>query len=444
MASVIGLPPQSFNPLLAGIGVAQGLGDLSRQGLQLGAMRQTMPGQIAAQNAQSQATANTAVPMANSRLGLMNAQIPATQANTERTIESTRLMPEQAKTALLNSIINQGKLSQSQNRFGPLYNWKQSQQSLTPAGKANYQRENPQLTANVTQGAANIANNFVNAGGQSPHVAQNPLISSLTNSIGASLGMNVPVNQSNDAQQPAYATQPHLGGNPNNLVSGNYPYADPKTVQAIQQASQNQYIKDTTPAKIQEQRYYSGIAGGLYNQASPLISSVSKYSGYSGGFDKLLQAGKSGTGGVTPQDYQDLLNFKQSAPVIANEIRRQLGGQATDAEARVMGQLVDPSLWNKSPQQVMGLWHNLGAIINTSGSVLKKSQSQIASGLGNEANIGGVAPPSQATNKLTPNAPLKSAPLKSITSFKSKQDFQNWYSGLSPSKQAQVRAHLGG
>lgn len=183
-----------------------------------------------------------------------------------------------------------------------------------------------------------------------------------------------------------------FGQQPNNQLSGGNqltPAQQSASDLAKQQGSETQsnVITKTAPASILTQRAIAGIAGSLYNQANAYIPAVSQYAGYKGSVDQLVDSLKSGVNGEPDPNYNQLLLFKQTVIPLANEIRRQLGGQATDNETAILGQLTDPSITSKSPQQVLQLWQNLGQMLNTTGAQLAKNNAQILPQLGNEANV---------------------------------------------------------
>lgn len=429
--------PQTSNPFADGLAQAQAL---TRSAMQNWAMAKTNPSNVSAINAQNNATAQYAMPMGLAKLNVLNAQSPQIQAQTAQTRESTALMPKNTQIALLNALVKQGMMQNSSSRFlNPAYNWRMGQMALTPAGKAQSQANNAPQVANLTNAMTAAASNWANAGMPAGATATsavsgagaNPYMSPI-NDILKSLNVSPASVPQASAGNSGLST---LASNPSSAQSimqggSQTPYVSPQDINSMRTAAQNQYIKDTVPTKLQEQRAYSAIAGNLYNKANSFVPSVTKYAGFGGSFQNLINKIGSGGGGVNSPDYQNLLNFRQQAPVLANEIRRQLGGQATDTEARVMNQLVDPNIWNKSPQQVLGLWKNLGNIINTTGATLKEDQATIASNLGKEAQIISTPTPNQTANV-------------SIPSFNSKAEFQSWYGNLDPDKQNQVRAQLG-
>ena len=62
----------------------------------------------------------------------------------------------------------------------------------------------------------------------------------------------------------------------------------------------------------------------------------------------------------TPEQYQKYYNFTRvTAPALANEMRRTLGGQASDKEIQIMGSVANPLTWDSNPKLAMGQWDAL-------------------------------------------------------------------------------------
>lgn len=111
--------------------------------------------------------------------------------------------------------------------------------------------------------------------------------------------------------------------------------------------------RKTTTAQILNQRQYAGILDNLFDQGSQLMPSVSQYAGLAGKGQKGIDALKSSFGETSPT-YQEYLYFSRTLmPSISNEMRRVLGGQATDYEGKLMKNLADPTYIDSNPEQAM-------------------------------------------------------------------------------------------
>ena len=99
--------------------------------------------------------------------------------------------------------------------------------------------------------------------------------------------------------------------------------------------------------------------------------------------------------------------------LLSNEVRRALGTHATDQQTKLMDATVGVGdLENKTPDQIKALREQLGQILNTVGSVIGKSQSQIESSLGHDANTN----LSQSNN----TSPFKTVSMQSINEYAQK------------------------
>lgn len=478
-------------PTASGIamGLAQGIGNLQgtfsqnqARALQNQITQGTMPGLISAQNAQNQATTDTADPaaLATLKLAQFHANYPLTtmpgMAGQAGAIQYTRdhsgnpiavpAMPGVSQLAPMASPANQGLIgapsipvAQPQQTGSTPINWNggvpsaspmpasapntwqglinpAANQNMTPiswqANSAVPQAPNAPLVSNSTPQAPpmipdspNVRDQFSNANltgvlgnglliGQQNQLAnigwKNALTQSMANRYSPTLTkLQVQAQLQSQGYTPAQAQA--IANNSDQSVNvttngvaptstGNAQQDQLNQQSAAQAADQTQsnILTKTKPAPVLQQAYYSAIAGNLYNNLTPYIPSVSNFATGSGSFDQLLQKASTSSGGVPTQDYNNMVQFKAQVPVLANEIRRQLGGQATDSEQKIMDQLVSPDLWNKNPQQVLGLWNNLGNMINTTGNQLKLSNAQINAKLGQEANVGtGQQPQNQQT-----------------------------------------------
>ncbi len=375
--------------------------------------QQTLANKIAATNAQNQALTNTAIP--NAQANLLQAQrLPAlTAAKTGALTEKTSLMPETLKVSQANALLKAAAIGQSHSRFSnPLYLTARWLMSQPMAVRAAYIKKNPGVFTSVTDKSLNDIINQKSAP-TSPSVLtalsllpqgtqqqqptpQNgqptpPNGQPLQSLVQPNQSLWQPIPQIGDNSQPqntAGGFAPIQSLSPNQSASNNLKVLTPSTIPAVRSAASNTLIKATIPNAIQTQRYYSAIAGNIYNKLSPYISSVSKYSGISGTFNQLLQRTKSASGTEGGKDYTNLLKFKQLVIGLSNEVRRQLGGQPTDHEGILMTKLTDPSLLTKTPGQILALWKNLGDFINMTGESLRLDPTQIQANLGHEANVG--------------------------------------------------------
>jgi hypothetical protein len=468
-------------PTVAGIAMntAKGIGGIQDEFAQVQARqlqnaltKQTMPEQIEATNAQNSGVAQTAVPnaLAGMALNQFKAANPlVTMPGTAGQIGAIQSLRDPNNPAMTNpalaGLMQYGILLGQQNQLANI-NWKNSltnsmpiryaptltklqiqeqlqQQGYPPAVAAQIAANAPQSSNIATtgttypqyiQGQNGVPQNALQGGNQTastqnalgtPAVAPPQMVpqdngtQTMINWQNGIPSVNMqPAQNALNGQQPAQGAQnPAIAPQQLQNVANQAKQAAGETASEI--------LTKTQPAAVRQQAYYSQIAGNLYNNASQYIPAVANYANAGGSFDKLVDTLSTASGGKPSPDYNNLLQFKAQVPVIANEVRRQLGGQATDSETKIMDQLVDPNLWNKSPQEVLTLWNNLGNIVNTTGSVLKENQAQINSTLGTEANTG-----SQNTQV-------------NIPSFNSKEEAQTWFKQQSPDVQSRILAQMG-
>lgn len=121
----------------------------------------------------------------------------------------------------------------------------------------------------------------------------------------------------------------------------------------MQQNNNDSLLKKTRTPQMINQSQYSAVLDNLLDEGAQLMPAVSKYTGISGMLKKVGDSVESALG-HTSQDYSDYMNFTHiTAPNTANEIRRVLGGQATDYEGRMMTNISNPSYWDSNPKQAM-------------------------------------------------------------------------------------------
>lgn len=360
--------PESFqqaNPMLSGVSAAQ---QIFSQGAQNAFLPQNLQAQLQSaqlKNAMMQ-TQNQYLPQQlQSKIGLMQAQIPLAQAQTQET--QARIPLENAQTWQIQNFPVQGDIS---GQLSYLNYLGKTQGPNSP----NYQLGQNLLNAQIEMLKNRALFYGANVGLKNlPTAVKNQAIADgmpigfgaggLPNSImAASPGANMPQN----------------GNNPANASSA---YGNLNTP-AVQQTAQNAALKETTTNQIANQRQYSQILGNLMNQAQPLIPSVAKYAGAQGQAQLVADRVAASSGSVNP-DYQNYLTFTRAyAPNIANEMRRTLGGQATDSERKVMDSLTNPAYWDSNPQIAMQQFSSLQNMYKTAvNPALAQSLSQVQNNL---------------------------------------------------------------
>jgi hypothetical protein len=210
----------------------------------------------------------------------------------------------------------------------------------------------------------------------------NPKIArSLAESLAASIGAT---------QQPSQVTAQTQGQPIEVAPAQNVPQQSNITdadVAAMQRAVADSLVKSTTTAQIQNQRYYANVLDSLFTSGDQLMPSVAKFSGLTGKYGKGESAVKSALGETSP-DYSNYLKFTRTlAPALANEMRRTLGGQATDQEIKIMNNVVNPDYWDTNPKQALEQYNYLKELYKMQVSkTIAKTPSEIESSLQSEGS----------------------------------------------------------
>lgn len=296
-----------------------------------------------------------------------NALMNATTASTQ---ENTKLAPQ--KMDLQNAI-----LAHQVQRFGPQY-------ALIKAA------QNP-IVQKLLNSNKDLATRYATAIAQLAAAAQNP-------------SGNIPAPNTSNGATSDNSTIP--GANP---VSGAPPISQPQAAQIVaannstptitaddisklQDTAGSEAIKKTVPANIQTQRYFSKSADNLMQQIP-----WDKLGGYAGLAGKLGITGNralASMNGVTPQDYVAYNNFIHTQlPALANEIRRSLGGQATNEETELMNNMVNPVYVDNNFPQVLSQVQALKNSLEANKAAIFASPQQISEGKG------GVIPSELRNNK---------------------------------------------
>lgn len=196
----------------------------------------------------------------------------------------------------------------------------------------NYVSNNPQAQANYAGLMQSVLNNQIttpNLPGMRPNV----------------------LNASQNQQQ--IPTQP-------NAVPSAYGYVNPSDINSITNATQNAFMKTAYTPQQQQQMTYENSAENMLGQIAPDLPEITKYAGLAGHAGMTADKYASAFGLKTDPTYSKFVNFSETqAPIIANELRRAFGGQATDSEREIMDNLANPVYWNKSPQIAMGQMQTL-------------------------------------------------------------------------------------
>lgn len=337
--------PQTFaqsNPFLTGFGAGQGLITQGLQNQQLG-----LNNQILGVNAQY------AQPMAQQDLlkSQLNNQILQPQAQYAPQMTLADLALKQAMPgyygAMSAEAMSKVPLNQAQTQMteaqipympyqmmGKYYQGLGQYMAHGPASLAVRMQSNPafqSLVANNPQAQANYTGLMQSALANQVSVPQLPGMP----------GVNL-----NASQMPQPTPQQSMQQGA--TVPTAYGQVSPTDMNAVGNAAQNAYLKTAyTPQQIQQMTYENSAENMLKQVDMP---SIAKFAGLAGHANMAGSKYASAFGLNTDPNYQKFVNFKETqAPLIANEIRRAYGSQATDSEQEIMTNLANPIYWDKSP-----------------------------------------------------------------------------------------------
>jgi len=281
---------------------------------------------------------------------------PKVQSELAATSEKMQWLPYQALGQYAGGL---GKYGMSQYYQSNPMSLMRALQS--PELESLYQT-NPKFASDVANTLAGVASNASNAyGGGSRQPATLPTLQQ------ALSGIQAPQQQMQMQQQAPQQTQGMFS---------------PQDIAASQAITGDILTRKSTPAAIMTQQYYGNVLDNLFAEGDKLMPSVVQYAGVAGKGKKGADALKSAFGENSPE-YTDYMNFTHYvAPSTANEMRRTLGGQATDTEIELMSNLADPTYWDSNPELAMKQWNYLTNLYKHSvGGALSKTPTQVQTGL---------------------------------------------------------------
>lgn len=316
-------------------------------------------------NAISQAQAQYAQPMEEAKLSQAQALPQLTQAQAGLTNEQAKYYgPEATSKIQLQSADAQAAPFKAMGEYysgiGKLRGNSSSAQASRLLNNPQMQaliQNNPEVGKQVSILLGNIVNSANSAGASGPVPLQQN-----NGAVGKPVQGNPYPNQSNgltvsptDILKLANAGIGVPGGAQN---SGFTP--TPDDVAKVQRAAGDALIARTETAAQKNQKLYANTLDQIFDAAQPTIPSVVKYSGILGQLKGNAESAESQLRKSSPQDFKNYQDFTTIyAPHIANEIRRALGGQATDNEQKLMSTVANPVSWQKSPEVALQNWNTL-------------------------------------------------------------------------------------
>lgn len=203
------------------------------------------------------------------------------------------------------------------------------------------------LDPNAQSGLSNLGQALSNIG-----IAKGPDLSSLSYNAPAPFSPNTQLPTAQTYSQPQESSDITL---------------TPRA-KLIQEAANDEYLrKNLTPGAL-KQLTYSNILDTQLENIKPILSDVAQFSGLAG--KAKMSAGKYAQSMNMQSDprYMNYNTFAtEQAPMIANELRRVLGGSQSKYENDLLKSIANPTNWDVSPAQT---FKNLNTLIGISKSVI--------------------------------------------------------------------------
>ena len=132
-----------------------------------------------------------------------------------------------------------------------------------------------------------------------------------------------------------------------------------------------------TTANVFNQRQFASNLNGLLDQGQQLMPSVVKYAGSKGKLKGGIDAVKSSLGETSPEYADYLLFTRTTVPLVAGEISRTLGKNATDQQDKILRSIADPLYWDSNPEMAMKQYNFLMQSMSMIGGSLAKRPTEI-------------------------------------------------------------------
>lgn len=265
-----------------------------------------MQGYQAAMNMQYQPRLN------NATLAQMQAQTEGQQLQNQYFPDELKLKQYLADIAMRNAVARENYNQLQRDKIPILQGNLADRTAALPAGQSAL-GTNKSLMSQFLSGLAGVIGGF--------------------SGYGADMG---------NPQQPTMGNPQSGMGNPQqNINSQQVPITDDDIANA-QDATMSNLIKKNSTTAILNQRQYGDILSGLSDKIETSLPKIQQYFGLIGKgeltWDQVMK--------TNPQDYQEYYDFMTVyVPAYANELKRMMGGQATDQESALMDSMTNPD-WN--------------------------------------------------------------------------------------------------
>ena len=402
------------------------------------------------------------------QIAWQQAQLPNIQAQTEALKQKTQFYPQQMAITQQNAYTKALAAQQSRNRFN-------DKNTLIRAGSTPAVRslldKNPQFAATyarVLSGTAsqldneqiedfltknNIPINLSNLSGPQNQEEMNSLVPAFAQMLqqqknsmqqtGQQPQMQIqqpqPQAQMQSLQQAMQGSQQAMQGSQNQLQNQiidqlNQMYGlTPDVLKGFQGQIQSENLKKATTTRQQNAILAGQIADDMYNQMDEVLPRIQKFSGIKGDIRQFSQKGKAKLG-IESDDYDDYIKFmKTDLPVLAGKLRNLSLSPNTEQEVKAYinvlaePQKYGPKVWENS-------WKGLAQTLKTLSQTEAQPLAQVAQRL-QQTSRGDSVP--QPVSELS----VAAQPIV-LPTFKSKEEFQNYYRNLTPAEKEQVKRQL--
>ena len=313
---------------------------------------------INAQNARNQMIAQMAPSATEAgiakNLAIQKYAVPQMEAALQATRLKNQYMPLTNLIQTQNTLTKMTQLQNQRSRFGKAYQLQRMVTAMPSARRALWFSD-PKNSQAWDEATAIIGNQLEKISSSTPSLQ--PAIQQALQKL------NIPTDMLNKTQL-----------SPLNSSKPSFQLPSPHQEQAEENIAKSEALRKSQTTAQLNQRLYSVTARNLYNTGTKFLPSVEKFAGLKGKAKEIEnQLGSSLLGHANP-DYNRYLQFKyQIVPTFANELKRALGGQATDQESQIFKQLTMPGLSKLTPKQVQDLWQNLGNILAKQEKTLRQS-----------------------------------------------------------------------
>lgn len=372
----------------------------------------------------------------NTQLAMQQAKTASSNAYADMAPFNT--LPQTAKDSIFASFLQSGMPSE----YFPTYASQMTKRYLLSQPGAQQSPGQPgQMPGQPVQGIPTATPNPMPINPQDVQaLAQSPQATAL----GATVPQTPPQAPMQSAVGPALAQQvnPAAQVSPEALGIQVSPEQQQES-KDLSDVIRSKVIKEGSTNTQLNQRLFGDMFKNLTDKITPNMDAITKFSGTYGKTGAALDKALANIGSSrTDPDYVKYDQFMHvDLPLGANELRRTMAGQATDAEIKSVTDVFNPTDWAVNPKMAMNRWNRMLEMANTARKSGYKTQAQMAREFSQEDQPSVSQQLAEKTGMKSPSE--KSAEPVKIPSFNSKADFQAWFKQQSPAVQAAIKQKMG-